>query len=196
MGIKEKNYWVFDVEGNGATPPEIIEIAMVEVMDFKLTGQQRRWLVRPQHPIDPSVTRIHGITDDDIADAPSINDIADEILQLMGDAPIIGHNVRVEVDAIGRAISRWKPKVAIDTLRLAKKIRPDLESYGLEKLGKQFGCSEKAAQLSKGKHHSALYDSILTALIFIDLLTSTPEWKWSDILNSADILYKPQMKLL
>ena len=58
MGIGIDRYWVIDVEGSGSTPPEIVELAMLEVADLKLTGNKRHWLVRPKQPIEASATRI------------------------------------------------------------------------------------------------------------------------------------------
>jgi DNA polymerase III alpha subunit (gram-positive type) len=88
------------------------------------------------------------------------------------------------------------PHVAIDTLKLAKILRPTLESYGLEKLGTALGHSAEAARRSGGRHHSALYDATLTALIFIDLVSTLPELRRADVLRDADVLDRRQATLL
>lgn len=196
MVIENKRYWVVDVEGNGGSPPEIIELAMIDIVDLKLTGNQRHWLVRPKRPILPRVSRIHGLTDADVAHSPSIEDITDDVLQWLGQASIIGHNVRVELDIISRSIPDWKPRAAIDTLKLAKTLRPGLDSYGLEKLGVALGHSDEAAQRSDRGHHSAFYDATLTALIFIDLMTMVPAPRRANILRDVDILDPKQGTLL
>jgi DNA polymerase III subunit epsilon len=196
MVIEANRYWVVDVEGNGGTPPEIIELAMVEIADLKLTGNQRHWLIRPERPIQPAASRIHGLTDADVADAPSIEDIADDVLLWLDQAVIVGHNVRVELNIISRSVPDWRPRVAIDTLKLAKALRPGLDSYSLEKLGLAFGRSEEAAQRSGRGHHSARFDATLTALIFIDLVSSVPDARRADVLGDADVLDRRQAKLL
>ncbi len=196
MVIEDNRYWVVDVEGSGGTPPEIIELAMVEIADLKLTGTQRHWFVRPDRPIQPTVSRIHGLTDADVADAPSIEDITDDVLLWLDQASIVGHNVRVELAIISRSIPDWKPRAAIDTLKLARALRPGLDSYSLEKLGVAFGHSEEAAQRSGRGHHSALYDATLTALIFIDLLSAVPDARRADLLRDADILDPRQATML
>jgi hypothetical protein len=53
----------------------------------------------------------------DVANAPSFEDIADDVLLWLDDARIVGHNVRVEVDIISRSISGWTPRAAIDPLK-------------------------------------------------------------------------------
>ncbi len=196
MDVEGNRYWVVDVEGSGGAPPEIVELAMLEVVDLKLTGNQRHWLIRPERPIQPTASRIHGLTDADVSDAPSIEDIADDVLLWLDETPIVGHNVRVEVDIISRSIPDWSPRVAIDTLKLAKAQRPDLESYGLAKLGIALGHSEEAARRSGHSHHSALYDATLTALIFVDLVAAVPDARRADVLRDADILARRQATLL
>lgn len=196
MGLKEERFWVVDVEGNGASPPEIIELAMVEVVNLAITGNQRHWLVRPEQPISPVASRIHGLTDNDVADAPSMEDIADSVLPWIEGTPIVGHNVRVEVDILTRSLPDWTPTVAIDTLRLARALRPGLESYALGKLGAHFGLEREAGERSGARHHAALFDATLTALILIDLLKNLPATKRQTVLQDADILDPKQGSLL
>ncbi len=196
MERMSERFWVVDVEGSGSSPPEIVELAMVEVVDLKLSGQQKHWLVRPSKPIQPAASRIHGITDDDVANSPSIEDISDDIMLWLDQGSIVGHHVKTEVDIISRSIPGWSPKVAIDTIRISKALRPGLESYSLEKLGITFNQANEASRLSGRGHHSALYDATLTALIFIDLLSNIPEQRRMDVLRTADILDIRQGSLL
>ncbi|MDR3529922.1 MAG: 3'-5' exonuclease [Rhodopila sp.] len=196
MALADGRIWVIDVEGNGASPPEIVELAMVEVANLSITGNQRHWLIRPQQPIAPVASRIHGLTDVDVANAPSMDDIADSILPLIEETPIAGHNVRVEVDILARSLPDWVPSVAIDTLKLARALRPGLDSYALAKLGVQFGFEREATDRSGSHHHAALFDATLTALIFIDLIHGIPESRRQAAILGADILNLKQGFLL
>jgi DNA polymerase III epsilon subunit-like protein len=196
MALAEDPFWVIDVEGNGRSPPEIVELAMVEVANGSITGNQRRWLIRPEQPITPVASRIHSLTDADVADAPSMDDIADAIMPLIEETPIVGHNVRVEVDILARSLPDWVPSVAIDTLKLARALRPGLDSYALGKLGEQFGLEREAADRSGTRHHAALFDATLTALIFIDLIYGIPESKRRAAIQDADILNLKQGSFL
>jgi len=196
MDLSRETFWVVDVEGNGAKPPEIVEIAIVEVRDLTLQQRRMEWLVKPQAPISPLVTRIHGITDEDVAQSPDIEDIADDILTWTADGKVLGHNVKVDVDAIKRAIPTWQPTMAIDTLKLAKLVLPGRTSYSLENLGDNLGLSKIAAQESGKEQHSALFDSILTGLLFIHLMSELPERLRQPTLTDCDILNSSQGKLL
>ena len=196
MVIAEGRFWVIDVEGNGGSPAEIIEIAMVEINNLSITGNQRHWLIRPEQPITTMASRIHGLTDADVANAPSMEDISDAILPWIETTPIIGHNVRVEVDILKRSLPDWVPHEAIDTLKLARALLPGLSSYALSKLGVHLGFEQEAARRSGAQHHAALFDAMLTALIFIDLLKRVPETDRSATLQDADILDPKQGSLL
>ena len=189
-------FWVIDVEGNGAVPPEIIELAMVEVVDRKLSGKKFHWLIKPKISISHSVTRIHGITDDDVCSSPTIEDISDDILTWIQDTPIVGHNVRVEVSSLKFALPDWEPSVAIDTLKMARSLYPNLDSYGLQSLGEHFGLTKQAHEISGVHHHAALYDAALAALLLIRLVEKLHENELQKALVDADYLNPKQGSLL
>lgn len=196
MALVKDRFWVIDVEGNGASPPEIIELAMVEVVNLSISGDQRHWLIRPEKPVTAVASQIHGLTNADVANAPSMEDIADSVLPWIEETPIVGHNVRVEVDILKRSLPDWVPSVAVDTLKLARKLRPGLPSYGLAKLGAHLGLEQAAAERSGARHHAALFDATLTALIFIDLLQRTPPAERQAALREADLFDPRQGSLL
>jgi len=196
MVLTTGRFWIVDVEGNGGSPPQIVEMAMLEVNDLRLTGKQLHWLIRPNEPIQPAVTRIHGLTNADVADAPSIEDIADDVLTWLDHAAIVGHNVRVEIESMTRSFPNWRPAAAVDTLRLARTLKPGLESYSLGKLGASLKVTADIAKSGSRREHSALYDANLTARIFIDLITGVPESQRNDVLNEANILDQRQGELL
>ena len=196
MDLSRDTFWVIDVEGNGAKPPEIVEIAIVEVRDLTLQQRRMEWLVKPQAPISPQVTRIHGITDEDVAQSPDIEEIADDIVTWTSDGKVLGHNVKVDVDAITRAIPMWRPTMAVDTLKLAKLVLPGRTSYRLESLGANLGLSRIAERESGKEQHSALFDSILTGLLFIRLVSELPKCRREKVLTYCDILNSNQGELL
>jgi DNA polymerase III epsilon subunit family exonuclease len=189
-------FWVVDVEGNGASPPEIIELAMVEIRSNKLTGKTHHWFIKPNKPITPHVTKIHGITDDDVAREPSIEDISDDVSLWLEDVTIIGHNVKIEVDALKFGLSHWVPRSAVDTLKLAKNLRPGLASYSLQNLGIEFGLTKQVSKLTGQGHHSALFDATLTALLFLELLKPVPDADRHRVIADADILDPAQGSFL
>lgn len=196
MGMSWEKVWVVDVEGNGATPPEIIEIALLELIDLEPTGRAFHWLIKPNESISAVVTRIHGLTDADVADAPTIDDVAEDILTWTDGGVIVGHNVRVELEVISRSIPEWQPSAAIDTLKLARSLRPGLESYGLEKLGSALGLTAEAERQTGLRHHSAEFDVVLTGLLFSSLLRPLGIDSRTARARDADIFFSAQESFL
>jgi DNA polymerase III epsilon subunit-like protein len=189
--------WAVDIEGNGKTPPEIVEIAIVELRGLERTGLSRNWRLRPQSGISPMASRIHGIWDSDVADAPDLEDVADDILAWLEGAPIVGHNVRVELDVLGRALDEWSPTAAYDTLKLARTMLPDARKHGLEALGAQLGLDTQAASETGSNAHSALYDATLAAILLKHLLQPLSAEEQRRRLAGIDLLAPPlQGKLI
>lgn len=189
--------WAVDVEGNGATPSEIIELAIVEMDGLKLTGRFKHWRIRPQAEITPFVSRIHGITNDDVADAPSIEDIADDVMLWLDEAPIVGHNVRVELEILSPVLPGWTPAAAYDTLKLARWLLPNRKKYGLELIGADLGLEDAASQaVDGGFAHSAPYDAAMSAILLERLLAPLPAAERERIMANADITKGQQGSLL
>jgi DNA polymerase III epsilon subunit family exonuclease len=182
------SFWVVDVEGNGARPPEIVELALVEVRGLEPTGTRRHWLLKPNEPISPMATRIHGIHNEDLAGAPAFDDIAEDVFGLIDGAALVGHNVRVELDVIGRALSDWAPAVAIDTLKLAQAVRPGLASYALTALTKAFDLRVKSEGDFRKGEHSAPHDALVTAALFRSLMEETPIERRAGVLEAANVV--------
>ena len=192
-----KRMWAVDVEGNGANPPETIELGIVEMDGLQLTGNVKHWQFRPRREISPDVIRIHGITNDDIADAPPIEDVIDDILLWLEDSPIVGHNVRVELDALSRVLPDWKPVAAYDSLKVARALLPNEEKFGLERLGDVLGLKDAASQaVGGGAAHSGPYDAAMSAILLERLLSPLPQAERDRILMEADILNSRQGTLL
>lgn len=188
--------WAVDVEGSGKSPAEIVELAIAEIDGLTLTGRTKHWRFRPKNGISPMAARIHGIWDEDVADAPDLEDVVDDVLLWLEDKPIVGHNVKVEVDILSQALEGWEPAAAYDTLKIARRLLPTEEKHGLEYLGSKLGLSPRARQITGGKAHSAPFDAVLSALLLDHILRDRTEDDRRAILADADILGSAQGSLL
>ena len=113
--------------------------------------------------------RVHGLSNEFLADKPLFAAMADEFLEFIGDAPLIIHNasfdmkfVNAELARIGRAplsMSR-----TIDTIEIAKRKLPGVR-YSLDELCKRFG-----VDISARTKHGALLDAELTAQVYLELI--------------------------
>ena len=158
---------VVDVESNGQQPPEIVEIAIQVVDGLELAAEPSVWLVKPERPIAPIVTRkVHGIRNADVADAPTWSEIASDVAATLADRIPVAHNARVDYDVLRRQMPTWAPTVVLDTLKLARAAWPDLGSYSLDPLLDHAGIR---LDDEPGQRHRARFDVHATALLFIAL---------------------------
>lgn len=161
---------VVDVEGNGQQPPEIIEIAVLPV-DGEVSGEHlRSWMIRPERPINPMVTRkVHGISNEDVANCPPWSTVATEVEPLLTSRTLIAHNASVELKVLTAHLPDWKPPMVLDTMRLAKHVMPNLDGgYGLDNLVRVVELD--TSDIDEQRYHRASYDTwcawkLLLALI-------------------------------
>jgi len=180
--------WFLDTEGNGQRIGEIVELGLVETIDLVPTGRMHSWLIRPSEPIDWKATRVHGIHNRDVADMPSIADLADEILAVLGDTPVGGQAVHGDLDAMSRALPRWRPTSAIDTFGMAKSLLPDLQSYKLSRMTEELGLRNRIDAAAGGRAHGALNDAMACALLVDEMRRLVPEKGFAHAFEQAECL--------
>lgn len=162
------DYTVVDVEGNGQRPPDLVEISIVAIKDG-LIGKAKNWLVRPPRPITPMARRFHRITDDQLADAPTVADIEEQLRHALSDNVFVAHNASVDLGVLGRELPGFEPTQVLDTLKLARRLLPGRASYKLGALVDAFG-------LAKGipadlMPHRATYDALVCARLLSHIAT-------------------------
>lgn len=170
-----------DVEGNGQTPQEIIEIAIVPILNKEI-GNPRSWLIRPLQPVTKHATQIHGISDSDLSESPLHTEVADDIRAELGTDIIVGHNVIVDTQLLRRLQGDWHPIAILDTLRLARYVRPGLSSYSLDALIKTYNL-----RMDPTQRHRASGDAVATAELFLILLAELDPNAERDLLSLAQI---------
>jgi exodeoxyribonuclease X len=163
-------YAVVDVEGNGQQPPDLVELAVVQIIGGGIQ-KPTSWLVKPERPIKYFATRIHGIITADVADAPSFEAIADEVCQALEVPALVAHNAHVDIGLLKRHLPKWDVPEVFDTLKLARRLLPKQPGYRL-------GMLVKALNLADGlpddlTAHRAAYDTLVTARLFVHLVTIT-----------------------
>jgi exodeoxyribonuclease X len=175
-------YAVVDVEGNGQQPPDLVELAIVPIID-RTIGQPRQWLVKPPRPITPLARRFHKISDADVADCPSTSDVAVAMRAALSGPIFVAHNAHVDLDVVGRELG-IKPPYVIDTLKLARRLAPGQISYKLGHLVETF----KLALLDGGVPagmvpHRAGYDALMCARLLKVLAESVENTTLLDLLD-------------
>ncbi len=159
-------YVVVDVEGNGHQPPELVELAVVPITGG-VVGEPASWLVKPVHPIRYFATSVHGLSTKDVADCPKIADITTEVLAALDAPALVAHTAHVDVDVLRRELDGWQPPEVFDTLKLGRRLVPDLPNYKLGTLVEHFKLAEGLPD--ELKPHRARYDALVTARLFVRL---------------------------
>ena len=154
------DYVVFDLETTGVSVEHdvIIEIAAVKVVKGKVVDTFQT-LVNPERPIPPGASRVNGITDDMVADAPLIDEALEAFLEFIGDAVLVGHNIQsfdmnFIYDASMSVFQKPVTNDFIDTLYMARKCLPELNNHKLVDLAAHYHISKEGA-------HRALNDCMM-----------------------------------
>lgn len=134
---------VLDVETTGLdyTKERMVEFAAIRLENGKMKDRFET-LINPEQHIRKSSIAIHGITEEDVKDAPTEAEVMPLILDFIGDYPIVAHNAIFDYSFINEASIRQTGKpitnARIDSQMMFKEIYPDLESCGLESLMTKF----------------------------------------------------------
>lgn len=160
------DFAIVDVEGNGESPQEIIEVAIVHIRLGEITSQLDQWLVRPVRPVTERAVRLHGISNEMLAGKPRFADIASQVSAALGSDIVVGHNAQVDVELLKKAIPNWQPVLVLDTLRLARATLSGARSYSLASLVAERQLAAHAKPL-----HRALGDALAAAHLFLDLIS-------------------------
>jgi DNA polymerase-3 subunit epsilon len=163
---------VLDTETTGFEPADghrVVEIGCVELMEHLPTGRTYRCYLNPERLVPVESQRVHGLSDEFLADKPKFADIVEEFLDFIGDAALVIHNASFDMKFVNAELHRiGRPPIpyarAIDTIEIAKGKIPGAR-YSLDELCKRF-----AIDLSARTKHGALLDAELTARVYLELL--------------------------
>lgn len=91
----EKDLCFFDLEATGlhVIRDRIIQVGMIKYFASGESTQELNLLINPQIPISPEASAVHGFTNDDVAEQPTFEEIADQVVEFMGDADLAGYNL-------------------------------------------------------------------------------------------------------
>jgi DNA polymerase-3 subunit epsilon len=128
--LSEVTFVVVDVETTGTSPnlASLTEVAAARYRGGERLGTYQT-LVRPDERIRPLVTVLTGISEAMVADAPRVGTVLPSLLEFVGPAVVVGHNVRFDLSFLNRALVATGrdplPNAAVDTLALARRLVRD-----------------------------------------------------------------------
>jgi len=144
----------------------IMEIAAVKFKDHRVENEFST-LINPGRHIPEFITGLTGIDDAMVSQAPRLRDVIHELEAFVGDAPVVGHNVRFDVGFLQKSGILQFNQI-IDTYELAAVLMPSASRYNLGALGSQLGIPLPAT-------HRALDDARVTHAAYVRLFDMAHE---------------------
>lgn len=164
---------VLDTETTGLDPASghrVVEIGCVELINHLPTGNHFHKYLNPQREMPEEAFRVHGLSNDFLADQPLFEAIVDEFLDFIGDdAQLIIHNAEFDMKFLNAELSRCARPIlpmsrATDTVKMARKRFPGAQA-NLDALCRRFEIDN-----SSRTKHGALLDSELLAEVYLELI--------------------------
>ena len=162
---------VLDTETTGLAPKEghrVVEIGALELFHRVPTGEVWHSYINPERDMPPDAQRIHGLTEEDLADKPRFMEIAEEFLEFIGEAPLVIHNAPFDAGFLNAEFARLglpplNGERLVDTLQLARR-RFAGAPNSLDAL-----CTRFEIDKSERTLHGALVDCRLLAEVYLHL---------------------------
>ncbi|MFA5542587.1 MAG: PolC-type DNA polymerase III [Bacilli bacterium] len=186
--LRDATYVVYDFETTGLSSvyDEIIEIAAIKMKNGLIIDEFSTY-VKPKKTISAFITDITSITNDDVRNAPSIEEVMPKYVDFCNGCVLVAHNATFDNSHLYENMKRlglYKDEFpSIDTLQLAKVkyAGNKLKRFNLKAVAKFF-------DVDLEQHHRAIYDARTTASIFNKML--------NDLLDSKIINYKDINKII
>lgn len=160
-----------DTETTGLSPENgdrVIEIGCIEMVNRRLTGETKHFYLNPQRTSSPDAVKVHGLTDEFLADKPLFKAVADELVAFLNGADVIIHNAAFDVAFLNAELERVKQRPMhqivgriTDTLTMAREMYPG-KSNSLDALCKRLEVDNTGRSL-----HGALLDAGLLSEVYI-----------------------------
>src|SRR5688572_7563817 len=181
------NFSVVDVETTGVrawSGDRIIEVAVVR-LDGTVAFHS---LVNPGIPVPPFVASLTGIEDGAVREAPPFEAIADELLAALAGTVFVAHNARFDWAFVSNEIERARnlilqgPRVC--TVRLARRLLPQLERRNLDMVSYHFGIEIEGRHRAKG-------DAVAASKCLSRMLRLAREWGAASLADLETIKCTP-----
>ena len=169
MYLMMRSFVALDLETTGldARQHEIIEIAAVRFEGGRIVA---RWaeLIKPRQPIPAHITRITGIDNGMVANAPRIHQVVDALQAFVGDSLLVGHNLHKFDLPFLHMQGLFRRHPIADTLRAAEVLLPRAPDFSLGTLAHYLHLPQTPA-------HRALQDAETTGWLFLALCEKAAE---------------------
>lgn len=163
---------ILDTETTGLSSAQghrIIEIAGIELENRRFTGRQFHQYLNPEREIDEGAQKVHGLTQEFLADKPIFLAVVDEFIEFISGAELVIHNAPFDISFLDYEFKLTRKKLGptekycqvLDTLTLARQLHPG-QRNSLDALCKRYDVDNSDRNL-----HGALIDADLLALVYL-----------------------------
>jgi DNA polymerase-3 subunit epsilon len=162
---------IFDTETTGLDPAggdRLVEIGCVEMINRVETGRTYHAYFNPERAMPSEAERVHGLSSIFLSDKPLFADLVDDLLEFIGDSPLVAHNASFDFGFLNNELKRCARDAVdhgrmVDTLVLARTRHPGAK-HSLDALCTRFGVDR-----SQRIKHGALLDAQLLAQVYVEL---------------------------
>ena len=173
---------VLDVETTGLNfkkGDRIVEIGIVKIDEYGNFIEGFDTLLNPEQDVGP--VNVHGITNEMVVNAPKFSEIVFDIFEFLKNSYVAAHNADFDFPFLKSELSREGLDLPIEgfcTLKIARKLLPNLPSRSLESLAKHFN-------ITNNLPHSAYYDALATAELLKIFIT---QYKYRIDVNNLKVV--------
>ena len=168
---------ILDTETTGfdpATGHRIVEIGCVEMHARVRTGKTFQAYLNPERDMPEEAFNVHGLSSNFLADKPLFAQVADKLLEFIGEDPLVIHNAQFDMKFLNAELTKIGfPAIpferAVDTVGIARRKFPGAPAK-LDALCKRFNID-----LSARTKHGALLDAELLADVYLELMGGRQE---------------------
>ncbi|WP_336979133.1 DNA polymerase III subunit epsilon [Altererythrobacter fulvus] len=162
---------VFDTETTGFDPAKgdrLVEMGCIELVNRVATGRSFHAYYNPDRSMPAEAEAVHGLSDAFLADKPRFHESAEELLEFLGDSPLVAHNATFDFGFLNAELAMCGLEAVsmdrmVDTLAIAKRRHPGA------KLSLDALCSRYGVDRSHRTFHGALLDAELLAQVYVEL---------------------------
>ena len=162
---------IFDTETTGFDPltgDRMVEIGSIEMVGRIMTGNVYHAYFNPERAMPSAAENVHGLSDKFLSDKPFFSQKADELIEFLGDCPLVAHNASFDFGFLNSELQKCGRQPIsltrmVDTVAMAKVRHPGA------KLSLDALCTRYGIDRSHRVKHGALLDAELLAHLYIEL---------------------------
>lgn len=171
MDIDASPFVVLDVETTGLSPDKghrVCEFGAIRIVGGREKDRYST-LINPERDVDPKARQQHGIRDEELQKAPVFSRVSADLRRFLAGAVLVGQNIEFDLNFLNSEFARCgMSKIAapaVDTIALARRVKPGLPTYNLDTLAQEF-------RIKVTDRHRSIGDCEITVAVFLECVAA------------------------